>query len=94
MNEQERETLCAILRTCARVEKATLFGSRTNGTAEHYSDVDIALHGKNLTLDDVFHIHSRIEDTPLPYSFDLIRYDFIQNEKLIQNIDSCGVGLM
>ena len=66
------------------IESAILFGSRAMGLARHNSDVDIAFKGKNLKSDDLLRLASLLEETTLPYQFDLILYDSITHKELLE----------
>lgn len=72
------------------IEKAILFGSRAKGTFHKGSDVDIALIGYGISLDDILNITSEIENLDLPYKFDLIIYDRIKEQGLIDHINRVG----
>ncbi|MBQ7590474.1 MAG: restriction endonuclease subunit S [Verrucomicrobia bacterium] len=72
------------------IESAILFGSRAMGLARHNSDVDIAFKGKNLKSDDLLRLASLLEETTLPYQFDLILYDSITHKELLEHIAQYG----
>lgn len=69
------------------VKKAIIFGSRAMGNYKKGSDIDIAIIGasKILTLNDILN-----EESPMPYFFDLIDYENISNENLIEHINAKG----
>jgi uncharacterized protein len=76
------------------IEKAIIFGSRAMGNYKSGSDVDIAIVGKNINR----HILSQISDLlneeyPLPYFFDVINYNEINNPELKKHIDIFGIDL-
>ena len=74
------------------VETAVIFGSRAKGTHAPGSDVDIAVVGPDVNLDDVSRLHSRLEDeSPMPYFFDVVDYYRIDNPPLKEHIDRVGV---
>jgi predicted nucleotidyltransferase len=79
-----------IFATCPRIKKAYLFGSRTLGTHRQGSDIDIALSGDELTLQDQLKIMRLLDDLNLPYFFDLILLERIENEELISHINRVG----
>ena len=73
------------------IEQAIIFGSRAKGNYKPGSDIDIALKGKRITEKHVFQLRDELEEQlPLPYFFDLIRYDSISNPDLFQHIDRVG----
>jgi predicted nucleotidyltransferase len=75
-------------------EQAILFGSRATGKAKANSDVDICLKGINVTFDTQLKVSSALEDLPLPYFFDVINYNTINNERLKIHIAECGINLL
>ncbi len=76
------------------VEEAILFGSRAKGNYRNGSDVDIALKGENLTLTDVLHIDNQLDDTYLPYTFDIILYRHINDPDVIEHINRVGIDIL
>jgi len=86
----ELARICAILKTVPSVDKAVLFGSRAMGHARHNSDVDIMLYGDGLKLLDVMQISTLLEETTLPYRFDLIRYDDAESPALRDHVTQHG----
>lgn len=73
------------------IERAVLFGSRVKGTNKPFSDVDIALMGKEVSLDDVLGLKSQLEESLLPFEFDSCIYDRLYNSELRSHIDRRGV---
>ena len=61
------------------------------GNYKKGSDVDIAIIGENVTNKTIFILDDYLNEVyPLPYFFDIIQYDLITNEKLIDHINSEG----
>ena len=89
LSPEELARICAILETVSSVDKAVLFGSRAMGHARHNSDVDIMLYGNGLKLLDIMQISSLLEETTLPYQFDLIRHD-VKNHALLDHVERHG----
>ena len=76
------------------VEKVVLYGSRAKGTHHNGSDIDICLHGRNLTLQNaVYPLMELLDKLYLPYSFDISIFDHIDNPALIEHITRVGVVL-
>jgi len=83
--------LAAIFSTCREIERVIIFGSRALGNAKPGSDIDLAFSGKNVTS----HLVSRVQDyleeeTTLPYFFDCIHLEAIQNRDLVGHIREYG----
>ncbi len=98
MNEQIKyglrqidiDNFVSIISENAKVERIVLFGSRAKGNFKNGSDIDLALIGKELKLNDILDFMVKIDDLFLPYKFDLIIYDRIQEPALIKHIDTVG----
>lgn len=73
------------------IEKAIIFGSRVKGTYKAFSDVDIALIGDFLDLNDLLNLKTEIDDLLLPYEFDFCIYKELKNKELKSHIDRIGV---
>ena len=89
LSRDELAQICAILETVPSVDKAVLFGSRAMGLARTNSDVDIMLYGNGLKMSDIMQINSLLEETTLPYQFDLIRHD-AKNAALLEHVQQYG----
>ena len=89
LSNSELARICAILETVPTVDKAVLFGSRAMGHARANSDVDLMLYGDKLKLDEIMQIYRLLDDTTLPYHFDLIRYD-VKNTELYEHVKQYG----
>ncbi len=76
-----------------KISAAILFGSRAKGNFSQGSDVDIALKGNGLNLDDLLNASLEIDDLLLPYKFDLIIFERIKEQTLIEHINRVGIKL-
>ena len=73
------------------IEKAIIFGSRAIGNYKKGSDIDIAIVGKNIKRSTIYKLDDYLNEVyPLPYFFDIIQYDQIRNENLINHINNEG----
>jgi predicted nucleotidyltransferase len=84
------ENIADILKKHPQVKQAILFGSRAKGTHKPGSDVDIALKGDSLDIDELNRIQLKLDDLPLPYTFDICIYSHIDNPNLIGHIQRVG----
>src|SRR3989339_390089 len=55
------------------------------------SDVDIALKGHRVSIDISNKVHSLLEETNLPFFFDVLNYNTLNNEELKYQIDRQGI---
>lgn len=67
-----------------------LFGSRAKGNAQPGSDIDLALKGPAVTEQTVLRLRVALDDLPLPFFFDVVHYETLQNPDLIDHIDRVG----
>ncbi len=56
IEEKDWEKLISVFSRFPHIYQAVLFGSRAKGTNKPFSDVDIALVGDDLTIDDLLHL--------------------------------------
>ena len=91
LKESYRKKIIALLSANPRVERVVLFGSRAMGTFSAASDIDLALYGVDLTLDDLSKLSAKIDRLPMPQRADLLLRRRIENKKLIQHIKEHGV---
>ena len=86
------ETIIQTLSKHPKVEHAYIFGSRAKGNFKNGSDVDIALKGTGLDLDTITQISYWLnEETNMPYRFDVLNYESINETKLQEHIDRVGI---
>lgn len=83
-----------IIQKSPNIQDAILFGSRAKGTFSPGSDIDIALKGKDIVLNDVLDLKTALEELNLPYKFDLVIYDRITEEALKEHITRVGISLL
>ena len=73
------------------IENAIIFGSRAMVNYKKGLDIDIAIIGKEVTNKTIFRLDDYLNEVyPLPYFFDIVQYDLIINEKLIEHINNEG----
>lgn len=83
-------TICNVLKQYPQVHEAILFGSRAKGTHRAGSDVDIALKGNELEGVTIQISATLNQETLLPYFFDILDFDSIDNQDLIDHIKRVG----
>jgi len=91
LRETDLENIISILQSESSVEKAFIFGSRVKGINKNGSDVDIALVGEKLNHNTIVQISYLLnEETLMPYKFDVLNYNTINNKELLSHIDRVG----
>lgn len=91
LKDAHRQAIIDILSANPRVERAVLFGSRAMGTFTETSDVDIALFGPQLDLDDLAELTDEIDELPMAQRVDLLLYNRIEDDELKEHIKRHGV---
>ena len=90
--DEDLKIIISVLHQHGEVKEAILFGSRAKGNYQIGSDVDIALKGKELNPSIVSTISYQLnEETSLPYKFDILNYQSLNNIELKQHIDRVGI---
>ena len=83
-----------VLQSFPEIKQCLLFGSRAKGTHKKGSDIDLAVKGKEVSYETTIRFSRFLnEELPLPYFFDVVHYESIQNPDLIDHIDRVGVIL-
>ncbi|MBG0781990.1 MAG: nucleotidyltransferase domain-containing protein [Bacteroidales bacterium] len=88
------ESIRRVIKSFPKIDDAVLFGSRAKGTYSNGSDIDIALKGGNILLNDRLDLSNTLEELLLPFKFDLIIYDRITESALIDHINKVGISLI
>lgn len=76
-----------------RISKAILYGSRAKGNYKPFSDVDITLVGEGLSRRDLNELSTRLDESSLPYVFDVSIFEKLNNPELIDHINRRGVEI-
>ncbi len=87
------ETVRRIREVLARhpeVEEAILYGSRAKGTHRPGSDIDLAIKGETIGLEQLNRIANELDDLLLPYRIDLSILHHIDNPELLEHIERVG----
>ena len=93
MTDDELELLCSLFARQREIERVILYGSRARGTHKPFSDVDITLLGVGLTRSHLSRLMAVIDESSLPYFFDISLFAKLTNPDLIEQIEQTGVVL-
>src|SRR5699024_6874022 len=92
--ERDVDMIVNALKENKEIEQAFIFGSRALGKYKKGSDVDLVVTGENVTDKTIAKLNELLNETyPLPYFFDIVKYEKIQNEHLKKNIDKNGIDV-
>lgn len=91
--EKSLNMLIAILEKFDFIEKVVVYGSRAKGNYRPGSDIDLAVFSSTMTFSDQMHLELAIDELLMPYSVDVLHFEKLTNEKLIEHIIRVGVPL-
>jgi predicted nucleotidyltransferase len=78
---EQKQVIVGIIRQFAPGVEIRVFGSRFTGTAKPYSDLDLALAGKDkLDIRLIARIKEAFEESPLPFRVDVLDWNAITVE--------------
>jgi len=90
LSERAVEEIYSIFKKYPVIKKVVLYGSRAKGNYREGSDVDLTLFGKG--LDGVLSkINNDLDDSYLPYKFDVSIFDELSDPDFIDHIRRVGV---
>jgi len=84
------QELINVFKKYVEIEKVVVFGSRAQGYSRLNSDIDICIFGDSV-LNDKYKIKDEIDILNTGFSFDILFYNEIINQKLKANIERDGV---
>jgi predicted nucleotidyltransferase len=90
LTPKDLQEILDVLRNYQEVDEAILFGSRALNTHKKGSDIDIALKGKEIGFITATIAGILNEESHLPYFFDILDYNLIENQDLKEHIDRVG----
>lgn len=91
LNHKIMQEIINILTSNPKVEKILLYGSRAKGNFKAGSDIDLALKGFDLNMQDLNNLYIKLDELYLPYSFDISIFEKLDNKDLIDHINRVGV---
>lgn len=84
------EVIQKVFSSFENIEQVKVFGSRAKGNAKPGSDFDLAIFGDNISVTDLLAIYEQLDNLDLPWQFDLVIYDQIENQAVREHIDRVG----
>jgi nucleotidyltransferase substrate binding protein (TIGR01987 family) len=90
LHAAELQKIVTVFTRYSEIEQAVLFGSRAKGNNKPYSDIDIALKGEKLDLSIKGKIENELDDLLLPYKIDMLLFQHIRNDDLLEHIQRAG----
>lgn len=90
LTEKDMGQVRKVFRQFPEIDSVIIFGSRALGIFKKGSDVDLALKGV-VGEDTLRNVHQKLNDElPLPYFFDVIIYEDVENLDLKKHVDDFG----
>lgn len=90
------DTISQITRKIAEnpnVNKIILFGSRAKGNPRQGSDIDLAVWGNSLSLNDLLEMSVKMEKMEIAYKVDIIHFEKTENKDVLEHIRRVGIIL-
>jgi len=87
------ERIISIFKSNSKIDNVILFGSRAIGNYKPGSDIDIALKGTDIKLNDILNVNAELDKLSTPYKFDVVIYNRITENALTDHIDRVGISL-
>ena len=91
LTDSELQKLQNFFTQYREIERVILYGSRAKGNYKPFSDVDIALVGSELTRSHLNRLAADINDSLLPYNFDISILHQLKNPELLEHIQRKGI---
>jgi predicted nucleotidyltransferase len=94
LRQQDLKEIVAILQKFSAVEEAIIFGSRAKGTYRKGSDIDIAVKGREIDQGVIAALSDQLnEESATPYFFDVVHFEEISEQELIEHINRVGQSI-
>ena len=91
LTDEVKNKISACMYEIPVIKKVLIYGSRAKGCYRNGSDIDLALFGEGLNLNNaVYPLMEKIEELDMPWSFDITIFSYIKNRKLIEHIERIG----
>ena len=94
LDQRDIDLLLGCLLSNQHVKGVILYGSRAKGDFRRGSDIDLALEGSEITMEDMDRLATDIDDLLLPYRIDLTLIHENQAEALKKEISEWGLSLV
>jgi predicted nucleotidyltransferase len=90
LKEEVIGKISGLLSKYPEINVAVIYGSRAKGNYKPGSDIDLSLKGDKISLETLFSIAGKLDDSSLPYLFDISIFNQINNPHLIEHINRVG----
>ena len=83
------DEIIKILESCESINKVIIYGSRAKGNSREGSDIDFTIMG-SVTEKDFSKFWHDLDESYIPYKFDISIYDNLKSESLKDHINRVG----
>ena len=91
LSDTALETLYDFFEKYSGIEKVILYGSRATGNYREGSDIDITLiTDDKFSFRDLTYLESELDESSLPYLFDISILSKLKNANLVDHINRTG----
>jgi uncharacterized protein len=91
LKQETIDKINSVFKNHPEVENAIIYGSRAKGNFRVGSDIDLTLHGDQLTYEILSKINTEIDDLNMPYLFDISIFHKLKSPDLEEHINRVGV---
>lgn len=89
LSEKTINKINSVFEKHLEIDEVIIYGSRAKGNFREGSDIDITLKG-DITKEDLNKLWHRLDDSFIPYKFDISIYNNLKSESLIEHIQRVG----
>ena len=87
---KSHKEILIIIEDCSSIDEVVIYGSRAKGNYKEGSDIDLTLKG-NITKEDVNKLWHKLDDSFIPYKFDISVFEDLKSQSLIEHIQRVGI---
>lgn len=91
LREKDFDVLRLIFLRFPSVRSVRIFGSRARGVARRASDLDLAVIAPGISDREWSELRHALDEAPLIYNLDIVRFDALKDQKLRARIEADGV---
>ena len=93
LTDKEIKEMQTLFESNERIEQVILYGSRAKGNYKSFSDVDLTLVGSDLSRSDINWLLDSLDNSLLPYRFDISLFHSLKCKDLVDHIDRRGITI-
>ncbi|KQB44478.1 hypothetical protein B6A10_15910 [Flavobacterium sp. L1I52] len=86
---KSHQEILRIIENCASINEVIIYGSRAKGNYKEGSDIDLSILGE-VTTEDFNKLWHDLDDSYIPYKFDISIYNNLKSESLKEHIQRVG----